>query len=236
MNRFLLLTIGLPSLIFVKLTRLWVRLDPLQVVLLRLRWSLVDRLEQWRSFYQQPVGVRLQQSLFYYLYLLALFVRLLAVYLAVLNGWWDYFHRYDHFFGFLLNRRKYNPLLFLSLCLIPLLAFIGHYLLFFRASPRFWSSVHRLTGDHYRQFLDDNPTLVGDWRRVMTRLRTIKNDPSVLVFRKPIPGLEHITSRIRSRLILAAIILDLIFRLLYVVACKCVSSLFLSLITNPIQC
>src|SRR5690625_3277302 len=93
-------TTGVIGIIGGKLTRLWVRLDPSQVVLLRLRWSLVDRFAQYRSLYQQPAGVRLQKSLFFYLYLLALFLRYLAAYVAALNGWWDYFHQYDYTMGF----------------------------------------------------------------------------------------------------------------------------------------
>src|SRR5699024_5607196 len=103
MKPLFLFAIDMPSLNFDKLTRLWVRFDPLQLILFRLRWSLVHRIDQYRSWNQQPVGVRLQQFLLYYLYQLALFVRLLIVYLAVSNGWWGYFNRYDHSFAFLLN-------------------------------------------------------------------------------------------------------------------------------------
>src|SRR5690606_1345439 len=96
------------------------RLYPMQVFLFRFRWSLVDQFNQYRSFSLEPIGVRLQKVLFYYLYMLMLIVRILTVYFAVLNEWWEYFNRYDHIFGLFLKRQKYSPLLFLSASLLPL--------------------------------------------------------------------------------------------------------------------
>lgn len=216
-----------------KLTRLWDKLDPLQVVQLRLRWSLIDRLERYRSFHQQPVEVRLQRLLLYFLCLLAQLARFLTIYLAASSGRWEYFHQYDRTVGFFVERRKYSPLIFLPFCLVPLFAFIPHYLMLFRATPRFWNSVHRLIGDPYRRFLDDNSTLIesaGHWPQMRTCLKDIKNSPLMLIFRKlskndpsglmfsrPIPGLKYITRRTRCRLILVVFILDITHRLVYVV-------------------
>src|SRR5699024_2860438 len=92
--------------LWARLKQIWATLGVTDLVKYRLHWSLVDRVDQFYSFYQQPVGVKLKQLLLYHLYLLALFVRLIFVYAAVANNWRDYFNRFDYTFGYIFKRKQ----------------------------------------------------------------------------------------------------------------------------------